>query len=97
MHEYHQRRAAVCERAYVKPERRAELRAMEAALPPWLEALHARLAPGARVVVLDNRFVPGIGTPIPRPDQAIVLLGPRARPPRWTDWPHYRMLDHELA
>lgn len=39
-------------------------------LPPWLASLHARLAPGARVVFLDNRFVPASSTPISRTDAA---------------------------
>lgn len=39
-------------------------------LPAWLASLHARLAPGARVVMLDNRFVPGSSTPISRRDAA---------------------------
>jgi demethylmenaquinone methyltransferase/2-methoxy-6-polyprenyl-1,4-benzoquinol methylase len=37
-------------------------------LPGWLAQLHARLAPGARVVMLDNRFVAGSSTPIARRD-----------------------------
>lgn len=37
-------------------------------LPSWLAQLHARLAPGARVVMLDNRYVPGSSTPISRRD-----------------------------
>lgn len=39
-----------------------------AQLGPWLETLHARLEPGARVVFLDNRFVPASSTPISRTD-----------------------------
>jgi SAM-dependent methyltransferase len=39
-----------------------------ARLPGWLAALHQRLEPGARVVFLDNRFVPGSSTPISRRD-----------------------------
>jgi demethylmenaquinone methyltransferase/2-methoxy-6-polyprenyl-1,4-benzoquinol methylase len=39
-----------------------------ARLPGWLETLHARLEPGAVVVMLDNRFVPGSSTPISRSD-----------------------------
>ena len=39
-------------------------------LPGWLATLHARLEPGARVVMLDNRFVPGSSTPISRRDAA---------------------------
>jgi SAM-dependent methyltransferase len=30
-------------------------------LPGWLEAFHARLEPGASVVLVDNVFVPGVG------------------------------------
>lgn len=37
-------------------------------LPGWLDALHARLETGARVVMLDNRYVPGQSTPIARVD-----------------------------
>jgi demethylmenaquinone methyltransferase/2-methoxy-6-polyprenyl-1,4-benzoquinol methylase len=39
-------------------------------LPGWLHGLHARLESGARVVMLDNRFVPGSSTPISRRDAA---------------------------
>lgn len=39
-----------------------------ARLERWLAALHARLDPGARVVMLDNRFVPTSSTPISRID-----------------------------
>lgn len=37
-------------------------------LPLWLATLHARLEPGAVVVMLDNRFVAGSSTPIHRRD-----------------------------
>lgn len=37
-----------------------------ARLPGWLDALHARLLPGATVAMLDNRYVPGSSTPIAR-------------------------------
>jgi demethylmenaquinone methyltransferase/2-methoxy-6-polyprenyl-1,4-benzoquinol methylase len=37
-------------------------------LSDWLATLHARLEPGARVVLLDNRFVEGSSTPISRRD-----------------------------
>ena len=37
-------------------------------LPAWLATLHARLAPGARVVLLDNLFVAGSSTPLSRVD-----------------------------
>ena len=37
-------------------------------LQPWLATLHARLAPGATVVLLDNRNVAGSSTPISRRD-----------------------------
>ena len=37
-------------------------------LPQWLAQLHARLAPGARVVHLDNSFVQTSSTPITRRD-----------------------------
>jgi demethylmenaquinone methyltransferase/2-methoxy-6-polyprenyl-1,4-benzoquinol methylase len=36
--------------------------------PGWLQALHARLSRGARVVMLDNRYVEGESTPISRRD-----------------------------
>jgi demethylmenaquinone methyltransferase/2-methoxy-6-polyprenyl-1,4-benzoquinol methylase len=39
-------------------------------LPEWLSTLHARLRPGARVVMLDNSFVPHSSTPISRQDEA---------------------------
>ncbi len=39
-----------------------------ARLSGWLALLHARLRPGARVVFIDNRFVPGSSTPISRRD-----------------------------
>ena len=39
-------------------------------LAAWLEALHARLAPGARIVFLDNSFVQASSTPISRRDAA---------------------------
>ncbi|MBX3621745.1 MAG: methyltransferase domain-containing protein [Rhizobacter sp.] len=39
-----------------------------ASLPGWLAQLHARLAPGACVVMLDNRYVEGSSTPISRRD-----------------------------
>lgn len=41
-----------------------------ARLPGWLEQLHARLQPGARVVFIDNRFVAGSSTPIAHIDAA---------------------------
>lgn len=41
-----------------------------ARLAGWLAMLHERLASGARVVFLDNRFVPGSSTPIARRDEA---------------------------
>ena len=39
-------------------------------LSPWLERVHARLQPGARLVFLDNRYVPGSNLPITRTDDA---------------------------
>lgn len=39
-----------------------------AQLAPWLERLHARLERGARVVFLDNAFVPTSSTPLSRRD-----------------------------
>jgi demethylmenaquinone methyltransferase/2-methoxy-6-polyprenyl-1,4-benzoquinol methylase len=39
-----------------------------ARLPGWLELLHSRLEPGARVVFLDNRFVAASSTPVSRRD-----------------------------
>ena len=95
-----------------------------ARLPGWLALLHERLEPGARVTMLDNRFVAGSSTPIsrrddegnsyqqrplddgsmhevlknfPRREQAIAVLGPRAREPQWTGHPHYWLLQYTLA
>lgn len=39
-----------------------------ARLPGWLESLHARLEPGARVVMLDNSYVQTSSTPLSRQD-----------------------------
>jgi demethylmenaquinone methyltransferase/2-methoxy-6-polyprenyl-1,4-benzoquinol methylase len=39
-----------------------------ARLAGWLDLLHARLEPGSRVVMLDNRFVPSSSTPLSRTD-----------------------------
>ena len=39
-----------------------------AGLSAWVDTLHAVLQPGARVIVLDNRFVPASSTPIARRD-----------------------------
>jgi ubiquinone/menaquinone biosynthesis C-methylase UbiE len=41
-----------------------------AALPRFLSELHARLAPSARVMLLDNRYVEGSSTPLSRTDEA---------------------------
>jgi ubiquinone/menaquinone biosynthesis C-methylase UbiE len=41
-----------------------------ARLASWLHTLHERLEPGARVVMLDNRYVQGSSTPITRRDDA---------------------------
>jgi demethylmenaquinone methyltransferase/2-methoxy-6-polyprenyl-1,4-benzoquinol methylase len=38
-------------------------------LPAWLVTLHARLRPGARVVMLDNRYVSQSSTPLSRADE----------------------------
>jgi SAM-dependent methyltransferase len=35
-------------------------------LPRFMAALHTRLGSGARVIVLDNRYIPGSSTPISR-------------------------------
>jgi len=37
-------------------------------VPEFLEGLHAQLSPGAQVVFLDNRFVPGSSSPIAERD-----------------------------
>jgi SAM-dependent methyltransferase len=39
---------------------------LRADLPRFLAGLHARLGRGTRVIVLDNRYVPGSSTPISR-------------------------------
>lgn len=36
----------------------------------FLRALHSKCLPGAKVVMIDNRFVPGSSTPISRTDRA---------------------------
>ena len=41
-----------------------------ARLSPWLECLHARLQPGARLVFLDNSYVQTSSLPITRTDDA---------------------------
>ncbi len=38
-------------------------------LPAWLATLHARLLPGARVVMLDNSYVQVSSTPLTRTDE----------------------------
>jgi hypothetical protein len=38
------------------------------ALPGFLDGLHERLAPGAAVMFIDNRYVEGSSTPISRVD-----------------------------
>ncbi|MFY9514553.1 MAG: class I SAM-dependent methyltransferase [Rubrivivax sp.] len=95
-----------------------------ATLPGWLAHLHARLDPGARVLMLDNAYVEGSSTPLSRRDadgnsyqnrslddgsvhevlknfptaeQAIAMLGPRARAPQWTAFAHYWTLSYTLA
>lgn len=40
-----------------------------AAIPRFLSGFHRRLEPGARVLILDNRFVAGSSTPISRTDE----------------------------
>ncbi len=42
----------------------------KARLAAWLDVLFARLEPGAPVVFIDNRFVPGSSTPIAEVDAA---------------------------
>jgi demethylmenaquinone methyltransferase/2-methoxy-6-polyprenyl-1,4-benzoquinol methylase len=41
-----------------------------AARPRFFASLHRRLGPGARVVLVDNLYVPGSSTPISRTDAA---------------------------
>jgi SAM-dependent methyltransferase len=95
-----------------------------ARLAAWLDTLHARLEPGARIVFIDNRFVPGSSTPItrtgahgdtwqqrtlgdgsvhevlknfPTREQALGILGPRAREAQWHEWPYYWAITYTLA
>lgn len=92
-------------------------------LPEWLNSLHEKLVPGARVVMLDNSYVQTSSLPITRRDalgnsyqqrqlddgsvhevlknfpsaeQAILLLGPRARQVQWHAWTHYWALSYAL-
>ena len=93
-------------------------------LAPWLALLHSRLQPGALVLMLDNRDMPGSSTPISRRDgegnsyqrrplddgsthevlknyptqaSASAALGPRAQDLRWTEHPHYWLLQYRLG
>lgn len=95
-----------------------------ARLPSWLDTLHCRLEPGARVVMLDNSFVQTSSTPLSRRDaegntyqqrtlddgsmhevlknfptreQAIAMLGSRARDPEWVAYEHYWVLSYLLT
>ena len=80
MARYYAQHAVEYERIYQKPERQADLRAIEHWLAegPFIgrrvlevacgTGLHARLEPGARVVFLDNRYVTGSSTPLSRTD-----------------------------
>ena len=95
-----------------------------ARLAPWLELLHERLDHGARVVFLDNAFVQASSTPLsrrdadgntyqqrtledgtvhevlknfPSRDEAIAVLGPRARDVEWIAHAHYWILSYELS
>ena len=93
-------------------------------LPGWLERLHGRLPRGARVVFIDNTWVPGRSTPIarrdaqgngyqlrrlddgsthevlknfPGRDEALALLGERARDAQWVQHAHHWVLSYALA
>ena len=64
MQAYYAQRASQYERVYHKPERQVDLRAVAA----WLDRLHRQLEAGARVVMLDNRYVQTSNLPITRRD-----------------------------
>ena len=93
-------------------------------LGDWLASLHAALPTAARVVMIDNCFVPGSSTPIARTDadgnswqrrvlddgsthevmknfpgreEAVALLGPRARSVRWIEQRYFWLLSYDLA
>jgi demethylmenaquinone methyltransferase/2-methoxy-6-polyprenyl-1,4-benzoquinol methylase len=95
-----------------------------ARLPGWLDLLHSKLEPGARVVFLDNSFVQTSSTPIayhdaegntyqrrtlddgsvhdvlknfPTREQALALVGERARACEWIAHEHYWILSYVLA
>ena len=84
MRDYYAQRAAYCERVYHRPERQADLRAMEAAMAAPFQgrrglevacgtgspptSTRSHPAPGARVVMLDNSFVQTQSTPLIRRD-----------------------------
>jgi SAM-dependent methyltransferase len=60
----------------------------KARLAAWLDGLFARLEPGAPVVFIDNRFVPGSSTPIAEVDAA----GDHWQHRRLDDGSHHRVL-----
>jgi ubiquinone/menaquinone biosynthesis C-methylase UbiE len=93
-------------------------------LSTWLYELHAQLAPGARIVFLDNRYVEGSSTSInrqdehgntyqqralgdgsahevlknfPARDEAVALVGHRARNVEWHAWTHYWALSYTVT
>jgi demethylmenaquinone methyltransferase/2-methoxy-6-polyprenyl-1,4-benzoquinol methylase len=95
-----------------------------ARLAGWLAQLHDRLVPGAVVVLLDNRYVEGSSTPLsrrdadgdtfqqrrlddgslhevlknfPTRDEAVAVLGPRARDVRWIEHAHYWALQYVVV
>ena len=68
MARYYAERATYYERGYFKPERQPDLRRMEAELPAYFTGRRV-LEPDARVVMLDNRFVPASNLPISRRDE----------------------------
>jgi hypothetical protein len=88
MLDYYARRAAEYERVYVKPERQADLRAIEAWLPAQFR--------GRDVLELDDGSVHELLKNFPTREQASAAIGPRVHNAQWQQWTHYWSLAYDL-